>query len=351
MFSVRQRYLFIALLSVYSYVNILLTTGHSFLGINLPEPLFIVSVTVLVLLVWEANRFLQRNLGRIRVFFRSKIHPLIIHFAFSLIVVASIASTIAIILTSLYQLEKEAFWLALTLSLGFSFRINLFLHCINAIVFYMNKYKVVQIEAEQLKKQSIEARFDALRSQINPHFLFNSLNVLSSLVYRDPDTSARFIEQLSNVYRYLLNNQDQKLIPLREELEFINSYYYLLKMRFQENLNIAHEIPETKKDYYIAPATLQLLIENAIKHNVVSKKNPLDIKIYIENGKPEINKIVVENNLQPKPVQEASSKLGLKNIKSRYTFLAGREAVEIITAPNFIVKVPLIKLSYENENG
>jgi LytS/YehU family sensor histidine kinase len=122
-------------------------------------------------------------------------------------------------------------------------------------------------------------------------------------------------------------------------------------MRFQENLNIAHEIPETKKDYYIAPATLQLLIENAIKHNVVSKKNPLDIKIYIENGKPEINKIVVENNLQPKPVQEASSKLGLKNIKSRYTFLAGREAVEIITAPNFIVKVPLIKLSYENENG
>ncbi|HRG07143.1 MAG TPA: hypothetical protein PLJ08_01090, partial [Cyclobacteriaceae bacterium] len=81
-----------------------------------------------------------------------------------------IASTIAIILTSIYQLEKEAFWLALTLSLGFSFRINLFLHCINAIVFYMNKYKVVQIEAEQLKKQSIEARFDALRSQINPHF-------------------------------------------------------------------------------------------------------------------------------------------------------------------------------------
>jgi len=326
MFSVRQRYLFIALLSVYSYVNILLTTGHSFLGINLPEPLFIVSVTVLVLLVWEANRLLQRNLGRIRVLFRSKIHPLIIHFAFSLIVVAIIASTISIILTSIYQLEKEAFWLALTLSLGFSFRINLFLHCINAIVFYMNKYKIVQIEAEQLKKQSIEARFDALRSQINPHFLFN-------------------------VYRYLLNNQDQKLIPLREELEFINSYYYLLKMRFQENLNIAHEIPETKKDYYIAPATLQLLIENAIKHNVVSKKNPLDIKIYIENGKPEINKIVVENNLQPKPVQEVSSKLGLKNIKSRYTFLAGREAVEIITAPNFIVKVPLIKLSYENENG
>lgn len=215
----------------------------------------------------------------------------------------------------------------------------------------MNKYKMVQVEAEQLKKQSIEARFDALRSQINPHFLFNSLNVLSSLVYRDPDTSARFIEQLSNVYRYLLYNQDQKLIPLREELEFINSYYYLLKMRFQENINIAHEIPETKKDYYIAPATLQLLIENAIKHNVVSKKNPLEIKIYIENGKPEINKIVVENNLQPKPVQETSSKLGLKNIKSRYTFLAGREGVEVITQPNFVVKVPLIKLLYESENG
>ena len=351
MFSIRQRYISIVLLSVYSYVNILLTTGHSFLGINLPEPLFITSVSALIFLVWETNHLLQLNLARIRVLLRIKIHPLIIHFALSLVVVAVIASLISIALASLYQLEKDAFWLALTLSLGFSFRINLFLHCLNAIVFYMNKYKMVQVEAEQLKKQSIEARFDALRSQINPHFLFNSLNVLSSLVYRDPDTSARFIEQLSNVYRYLLYNQDQKLIPLREELEFINSYYYLLKMRFQENINIAHEIPETKKDYYIAPATLQLLIENAIKHNVVSKKNPLEIKIYIENGKPEINKIVVENNLQPKPVQETSSKLGLKNIKSRYTFLAGREGVEVITQPNFVVKVPLIKLSYESVNG
>jgi two-component system, LytTR family, sensor kinase len=348
MFTIRLRYLFIVLLGVYSYVNILLTTGHAFLGFDLPTPIFIGTVIGLVVLVWEANGYLQRNLNRIRLFLKSKIHPLLIHFALSLLSVAAIATSVTLLLAAYHPLDSTAFWIALKLALGFSFRINLFLHCINAIVFYMNKYKVAQVEAEQLKKQNIEARFDALRNQINPHFLFNSLNVLSSLVYRDPDTSARFIEQLSNVYRYLLYNQDQKLIPLREELEFMNSYYYLLKMRFQENLNIAYEIPDSKKSYYIAPATLQLLIENAIKHNIVSKKNPLDIKIYIENGKPDVNKIVVENNLQPKPVQEVSTKLGLKNIKSRYTFLAGRESVEIIAEPNFIVKVPLIKLAYES---
>lgn len=349
MFSVRHRYLYIVLLGVYSYINIVLTTGNTFLGINLPEPVFMASVMALVLLVWEANRGLQRSLGRIRLFLRVKLHPLIIHFALSLLVVAIIAGVSTLLLSKLYPLTPNSLGMPLKLSLGFSFRINLFLHCINAIVFFMNKYKVAQVEAERLKKQSIEARFDALRSQLNPHFLFNSLNVLSTLVYRDPDTSARFIEQLSNVYRYLLYNHDQKLITLREELDFINSYCYLLKMRFQENLLITHEIPETKKDYYIAPATLQLLIENAIKHNVVSHKNPLEIKIYFENGKPEVNKIVVENNLQPKPVQESSARVGLKNIKSRYAFLAGRDAVEIITAPRFVVKVPLIKLAYENE--
>lgn len=271
------------------------------------------------------------------------------HFVLSLVLVGMLAGGATLLLSTFYPLNQDAFGMALKLSSGFSFRINLFLHCINAIVFYMNKYKVAQVETEQLKKQSIEARFDALRSQINPHFLFNSFNVLSSLVYRDPDTAARFIEQLSNVYRYLLYNHDQKLITLREELDFIVSYCYLLKMRFQENLRIIHEIPESKKDYLIAPATLQLLIENAIKHNIVSAKNPLEIKIYLENGKPEVNKVVVENNLQPKPVQESSAKVGLKNIKSRYAFLAGRDAVEIITAPRFVVKVPLIKLAIENE--
>jgi two-component system, LytTR family, sensor kinase len=348
MFAVRYRYVFILLLGIYSYVNILLTTGKLFFGFSLPEPLFITVIIFLVLLVWEANRYLHHNLNRIRVFLKTKIHPLIIHFVLSLVIVSAIAGGTTLLLATVHTFEAGSFWFTVKLALGFSFRINLFLHCINAIVFYMNKYKAAQIEAEQLKKQSIEARFDALRNQINPHFLFNSLNVLSSLVYRDPDTSARFIEQLSNVYRYLLYNQDQKLIPLREELEFMNSYYYLLKMRFQENLNIVYEIPDSKKNYYIAPATLQLLIENAIKHNIVSKKNPLDIKIYIENGKPDVNKIVVENNLQPKPVQEVSTKLGLKNIKSRYTFLAGRESVEVIAEPNFIVKVPLIKLAYES---
>jgi sensor histidine kinase YesM len=349
MFGVRYRYIFILLLGLYSYANILFTGGDQLFGFTLPTLLFIGIVLVLVMLVWEVNHLIQKNLEVLTRWLGQKINPLIIHFSLSLIGVLVVAILPVLLLHEWYDVGKPLSWLPIKIALGFSFRINLFLHCINAIVFYMNKYKRAQLQAELLKKQSIEARFDALRNQINPHFLFNSFNVLSQLVYKDPDTSARFIDQLSNVYRYLLYNQDQKLIRLKEELDFLESYIYLLKIRFQENLKVVHHIPEAKKESFIAPATLQLLIENAIKHNVVSKKDPLEIRIYCENGTPDVNKLVVENNLQPKPVPEESSKLGLKNIRSRYDFLVGPEAVEVISSPVFTVKIPLVKLAYEKE--
>ncbi|MCU0418606.1 MAG: histidine kinase [Cyclobacteriaceae bacterium] len=347
MFGYRYRYVFILLLGLYSYVNIIFTGGDQLFGFTLPTALFVGIVVLLVLLVWEVNHFIQKQLDFLSGVFRQKIHPLIIHFALSLVGVCVVAVLPVLLLHEFYDVGKPLTWLPIKIALGFSFRINLFLHCLNAIVFYMNKYKRAQLQAEVLKKQSIEARFDALRNQINPHFLFNSFNVLSTLVYKDADTAARFIDQLSNVYRYLLYNQDQKLIRLKEELDFIESYLFLLKIRFQENLRVINDIPEEKKETYIAPATLQLLIENAIKHNVVSKKDPLEIRLFVENGTPEVNKLVVENNLQPKAVKEESSKLGLRNIQSRYEFLVGQRAVEVIQDTRFTVKIPLLKIHPE----
>ena len=339
MFGVRYRYLFVLLLAVYSFFNIKFTEGDRLFDYELSDTLLIFVLSALVLLIWESNRLIQILLERATNRLPKRIHPLLIQFISSVVVVLLLASLATYSLIGFLGYATSTFALNFKLALGFSFRVNLFLNSINAIVFYMNKSRKSQLEAERFKKQSVEARFEALRNQINPHFLFNCFNVLSTLVYKDADTSARFIEQLSNVYRYLLYNQDQKVVTLKNELEFIDSYIYLLKIRFRENLMITKEIPEGKKDKFVAPATLQMLIENAIKHNVVSKQNPLHIHIFDENGY-----LVVENNIQPKAVKEPSTHIGLNNIRSRYNFLGNSNPVILHSNGKFAVKIPLIEM-------
>jgi LytS/YehU family sensor histidine kinase len=166
--------------------------------------------------------------------------------------------------------------------------------------------------------------------------------VLSSLVYKDADTSAKFIGQLSNVYRYLLYNQDKKVVTLKEELEFLESYLFLLKIRFGENLVVLNNITCDTDKYYVPPVVLQMLIENAIKHNVVSKKSPLEIMLKSENSS-----LTVSNNLQEKEVKEESTYIGLKNIKSRYLFLSNKTVNIEKTDEWFNVKIPLLELDME----
>jgi LytS/YehU family sensor histidine kinase len=192
-------------------------------------------------------------------------------------------------------------------------------------------------QAEQYKKESAEFEFEMLQAQINPHFLFNSLNTLSSLVYEDADRSAEFIRKLSDVYRHVLDSRQKEVIPVREELAFIRSYIFLLELRFEKKLSVELEIDEDLLDKKIAPLSLQLLIENAVKHNVVSDKRPLKIRIYNDNMH-----LVVENPMQVKANKEKSNGMGLKNITSRYLALSGKE-VEISTENNyFTVKIPII---------
>lgn len=334
MFSHRLRYLFILLLSLYSFLNIKFTEGDKLFGFEINQFVFLGIILLLVALIWEGNRILNSLIFNPNP--NSKIHPLVFLFASSIVLVVTLSAI------STYTLghaigDHSHEMLTFKLALGFTFRVNLFLHCINAIFFFVNRYNQTQLYAERLKKQHAEAQFEALRNQINPHFLFNSFNVLSALVHKDTDTASKFIEQLSTVYRYLLHNQQNKIVSLRDELSFLDSYIFLLKIRFQENLNIEINIDEEYFDTYIAPATLQLLIENAIKHNVVSKSHPLDIKIVVNE-----KFIQVENSLKLKEVKEESTGLGLKNIKKRYDYLCGENA--IITNSNgvFSVKVPVI---------
>lgn len=339
MFSVRYRYGLIILLAIYSYLNILFTVGTALFDFDVSKLELFITLLAVVLFVWEMNRLVEVNLSRISAALKNKVHPLIVLFLGSLINVAIVCIAVLALLYLVVGIDFPIQSSHATLLMAFGFRVNLFLNCINAIVFYINRTKKAQLEAEQFKKISVEAQFEALRNQINPHFLFNSFNVLSSLVYKDADTSARFIAQLSIVYRYLLYNQEKKIVALHEELEFIRAYLFLLEIRFGENLIIKLGSLDGEQDFYVAPATLQMLIENAIKHNVVSKKNPLTIHIYRDH-----DFLVISNNLQIKEVKEPSTQVGLKNIISRYVFLSNRE-VSVRTENNrFTVRIPLLEL-------
>ncbi len=204
--------------------------------------------------------------------------------------------------------------------------------------FLLNKWRFSLAELERFKKENAEFKFETLMNQINPHFLFNSLNTLSSLIYENQDTASKYIRELSKVYRYVLENKENELVVLRNDLEFLKAYVYLFELRFANMISFEFKIDDAKLDCFIAPMTIQLLIENSVKHNIISKKKNLTIKIFTENGY-----LVVSNNLQKKADKPYSSGMGLKNIRSRYSYLSDNEIIVDETGENFIVKIPLIK--------
>ncbi|MBP1640768.1 MAG: hypothetical protein H6Q17_2351 [Bacteroidetes bacterium] len=190
-----------------------------------------------------------------------------------------------------------------------------------------------------LQKENLQSQYDVLKQQVNPHFLFNSLNVLTSLIKIDPDLAEQFSEQLSKVYRYVLENRDNELIDLNTELTFIKAYIFLLNIRFMDKLVVRVEIPESKRSDKIIPLAMQLLIENAIKHNVMSKSKPLTIDIFVDRR----NYLNVINNLQERPSQVVSTGLGLKNILNRYQLLNQKLPVFEKTENQFIARIPLVE--------
>ncbi|MFN4079328.1 MAG: sensor histidine kinase [Saprospiraceae bacterium] len=189
-----------------------------------------------------------------------------------------------------------------------------------------------------LQRRHVESQLAGLRNQVNPHFLFNSLNTLVYLIPESPEKAVRFVQQLSKVYRYVLEIRDTGLIPLREELEYLKSYIFLIKERFGENIDIRiRELENEELEHsQIVPLTLQMLFENAIKHNIISAQKPLHVEVWAEN-----NWLAVRNNLQRKAQVMDSTGVGLENIRSRYRMLANEEVQVIVSLDYFTVLLPL----------
>lgn len=205
-------------------------------------------------------------------------------------------------------------------------------------IFFYARWKEALLEAAQLKRANIESQLEGLKSQVNPHFLFNSLNTLTYIIPEDPDRAVHFVRQLSKVYRYILDIRDQQLIPLAEELNFMKSYLFLLKERFGDNICIRKAIPNEFLQDKIVPLSLQMLLENCVKHNIISKQKPLEIDVYTENGY-----LVVRNTLQPKHQETSSTQVGLQNIRHRYAFFTNEEVIIDDENGYFQVSLPLIR--------
>lgn len=201
---------------------------------------------------------------------------------------------------------------------------------------FLRSWKQAAVNEEKLRMEKLAAEYEALKNQVNPHFLFNSLTALSSLVYKDPDKAVAFIRELSNVFRYVLESRDEEVVSFAQENKFLESVIFLNQIRYEAALQVTNSLTGAT-DRFILPMALQMLVENAIKHNAVTMGKPLKVEIDEENGF-----VVVRNNLQPKKSEMVSNKVGLRNIVSRYRYLSNQEVVIETTEDKFIVKLPVL---------
>lgn len=291
------------------------------------------------MLLWEPNR-------QVLIYFRNRypeMHQSQQRILGQLLVCAAV--TIVIRFMNIWFYDITLFW-------GYHFPKAAYLHSIFVGllylvivggvyegIYYFRKWKQLFYETEALKRESLQTQLDALKAQINPHFLFNNLGSLSSLIMEDQDRAVSFVNELSYVYRYLLQANDKNLTTLRAELKFIEHYFHLLKTRFGDGIKLINSIESEYEEYSLPPLTLQVLIENAVKHNAILPNKPLLIHLYTD----EANNLIVINNLQKRTSIIPSNKLGLHNIITKYQLLKQREVLVTQTEEVFQVIIPLIK--------
>lgn len=277
-----------------------------------------------------------KRLDRRYPWLKNPFKKLVLTIAIEVIIVLVVVVVVKIIFLVIYQQSFDE--LFKQLSDGFLWAVCLTVFGIaiaNGSLFYKN-WKQSALNEEILKREKLAIEYEALRLQVNPHFLFNSLTALTTLVHQDPDKAEAFIRKFSDVYRYVLENKNLEVVSLQNELHLIENMAYLYQYRHGNNLQIALELAPSNKRY-ILPMALQMLLENALKHNVISEDSPLQVRIFEEG-----DYVVVWNNLQLRKNVSDSNKVGLANIQLRYSYLS-KVPVEVERNEHFFqVKIPIL---------
>lgn len=299
--------------------------------------MFVISFIQLEVFVWLGKKFFE-SLKPDSPDFKKKMIIRLLQFYLGVLVIALLMFIVvytvqfyingedfAHYLSNIINMEMKGFFIATLI--GFTF---------GALFFFYVSWAEALKRVQKLKEEKLVFQYETLKSQVNPHFLFNSLNSLSSLVKKDPDLSEEFIQKLSSIYRYILENKEKEMVPLSTELEFVKNYFYLQKIRDEEKIDLKIEFSETE-NILVLPVSLQLLIENSLKHNSATRKQPLEIVVHFEG----LDKLVVRNNLQKKTQLNSSSKIGLKNLNERSRLILNHEIEVMETEDEFVVKIPV----------
>lgn len=307
-------------------------------GIRIQDLLVSIIITILV---WEGNlridTWMNHRFPWLDQPWKRLLTQTLISISFSAVVIFGISLFFNLLFYEIPD-ERDGFYTTVFVILGALVLFSLLVISIEISLQFFRNWKSSLIEVEHFRSEKLQAQLQNLINQINPHFLFNNLSVLSSLVYKDQDKAVGFINQLSKVYRYLLDHSDSDLVTLEQELGFIQAYIYLLKIRFEDKIGFRIEIPEERTVCLLPQMVLQMLIENAMKHNESSPEQPLEISITCKE-----NLLEVANNLQLRSVPEPGSGTGLQNIRERYRFFTESPVEVIENQFFFIVKIPLLQ--------
>jgi len=258
------------------------------------------------------------------------------------ILLAIFVSTLVTVFVNWISAYKKGFVQVLIVNALISSVINILMMVVLEAWHFFIESDKAKLKSETLERELSQVRFEVLKNQINPHFMFNSLNVLSGLIEKDVDKAQLFIDEFAHIYRYVLETIEKPVVSLNEELDFIRSYIFLQQIRYGESLSFKVNLAADLLKMLLPPLSLQLVLENAIKHNIVNQSQPLGIEIFYENGW-----LMVKNNMQRKISSNVSTGLGQKNLVKRYAMICNDIPQFMVESNHYIVRLPLIEPDYD----
>lgn len=298
--------------------------------------------TLTTALIWEGTRFFVLHLRKWLAWNKRPLQHIIVQGIISS-VYAGLIVWLSLYISYRFVYTDAIPELRMRQTIGIGIVMTLMMNAIYEGMYFSQQWRLNFIRGEVLRRTNMHTQFESLKHQVNPHFLFNSLNTLATLIEENPALAKRFVAELSKLYQYVLESRDHALVTLEKELDFVDTYIFLLQMRFGENLVLENRLPEFLLYSQIPPLTLQLLAENAVKHNIISAEKPLHITLSETNGC-----ISVSNNVQKKMVLESSTGIGLKNIMERYRYFSERPVVIEEKGGEFSVCLPVLSAEMES---
>lgn len=297
--------------------------------------------TAVLMLIWECFRFINKFLDKKLPYEKGILKRIITQLLLGIILISNLRKIWVYWFISFAPKEIMDLIPLNTMMIYMFYFIDILISVlINAnfiVLHFFEEWQKSLIKNERLQKERAQVQFDNLRNQVNPHFLFNSLTALNSLIFENPKLASDFLQHLSRVYRYVLQHKDKGDVALETELDFIRRYLFLLETKFGKSLQVKMEVDDELLDRKIVPVTLQILIENAVKHNTLSEENPLFIRVYTDE-----DCLCVENNINKRNLVETSNRMGLENLRALYGFISGKPLKVFQDERTFKVCVPLI---------